>query len=384
MVFTEKKGLTTTGKADFTRYEENEEIKTACLLEYNLDIIKGCVNHPVCMYCYKKEISMKKPDIYNGYITGKNFRILDRELKEKNVKFLRIGKSVECGDKRHIDILLKVLEVCGNNGTKAVMPTKNLPYSKTNARMIDDTGSIVFYSFGGNNFEGGACKNGCDNEYRERQAREYLNHGTNIKIKLLSDFTVEPKEAASRGWYVERVLNVFPKEIIELLPLRINSKKFACLATGESWEMLKRRMIRREEFFRFFEVDERTMQRYVTDKKDISTLIPGYFHKSYEYFLNKKQICGHFGTLETGMLYCDRCHSPEYEPVAVSLNRILDVKYGKRKTKNHKKIYAERSDKNYQIKMESVLKERYHQRTMDDLLKEAEKQGERKQGVLKI
>jgi len=306
----------TSGKADYIKKKSklNGNYEDVCLCKYNIDLSTGCPSNTNpktrernatkynCSYCYARRTNYHEPIPWKIKES-----VLEKQIEENDIKIARIGKTVECGYKRFRGRLIKFLLLCNKHNIQAIMPTKYLEYDKQVARLLRETNSALFYSIGADKYEIGACLHGCNNDFRLEQARKYLSAGVNVGLKLIVDLTVSPEEADERGWHALKALNSFPKERIELLPLRIKAKKFAREVTGESWDMLQK-PLKKEEHLKLkeFENMKNRPERYVMEQ-DVTMLVPNYIHPDYFYFIEKKQICGHIGTKENGVVYCDKC-----------------------------------------------------------------------------
>ena len=311
MIHTKIKGIGfTSGKADYIQRKVGDKYEKVCLCEHNIDLSSGCPSNTPpgkkrnsteynCTYCYARRTNYNNPRAYS--IDEKK---LEKQIEEYGIKIIRIGKTVECGYKGSRKGLINILEICEKHNVQAIMPTKFLEYNKEIARLFKETNSALFYSIGNDKFEKGACLHGFNNKYRLEQAKRYLKEDINVGLKIVTDLTVSPDDAEKRGWFAKKALLNFPKERIELIPLRIKAKRFAADAIGEHWNTLQQK-INLEEFLLPIHSVERP-ERYVMEES-ITILIPNYIDKSFSYFTKRNQLCGHMGTRENGIVYCDKC-----------------------------------------------------------------------------
>jgi hypothetical protein len=311
------KGLKiTSGKAEYIKKKNGDgKYEDVCLCHYNIDLSPGCISNTHCgtgkrsatrhncTYCYARRTNYHEAKPY--YHDKSILKGIENDIIEHKIKYIRLGKKVECGNKENRGLLLKILEIGGKHDVQFIMPTKYLEFNKTIAKIFRETNSVVGFSIGADRFEDGACSYGCDNKFRLKQAHKYLDSGVNTILKIVTDMTVHPKEAEKRGWFAWKAFNDFPSENIEMLPVRIKAKDFAYQSTGEGWHSLQGPN-KGENFFDFMNV-EREKPRYVMER-DVTVLIANYFDSDYEEIIKKKQICGHMGTPEEGTVFCDMCH----------------------------------------------------------------------------
>ncbi len=376
------KGLKiSSGKGEYIQKRiSNRKYEQVCLCVHNIDLSAGCIsNEPPgmkrnatkynCDYCYARRTNYHDSIPYK--IDRFIIRDLEKEIKEKNIKYIRLGKTTECGNKKTRENLIKILELGGKHNVRFIMPTKHLEFNKTVAYLFKQTDSILGFSIGADKFELGCYLWGFNNKFREKQAVEYLDYGVNTTFKVVTDITVNPEEAAARGWYGINIFNKFPKEIIQIIPVRIKGKEFAFEATKESWDILQAPFKGQK----MMEFVDRKKPRCVMEE-NITVLIANEMNSFYNDY--KEHMCGHIGTRKNGLVLCDKCNTRE-KPEIYSMS-MLPPSPGSKKGRsgsgnryynpnNWNKIYKGRSDKKYQVKM-------------DDLLKEAN--GEKNQGVLKV
>jgi len=250
-----------------------------------------------CVYCYAKNKNNTTP-----VPTKLNAINFEKYIQKYNIPIIRLGKSSDFGHKMFRENLVKILEIGARNDVRFIITTKFLEYDRDISKWLRKNNSAVHLSIGGDVFEPGPCLHGRNNAKRIETANEYLQDGVNACLKLLTDFTISPEEAYELGWQTQYALSNFPKERIELIPLRLESRAKALLLTGETWEELQSPYKGNNLFGENTEKEA----RYV--KEFSGRMIPRKIHDAYSYFVEKKQICGHFGTREDGFVYCDNCH----------------------------------------------------------------------------
>jgi hypothetical protein len=370
------KGLKiTSGKAEYIK-KRNEKggYDDICLCDYNIDLSPGCISNTHCgtkkrsatrhncTYCYARRTNYHeaKPYAHDKSI----LKGIENDIIENKIKYIRLGKKVECGNKENRSLLLKILEIGGKHDVQFIFPTKYLEFNKIVGKLLKETNSVVGFSIGADIYEDGACSYGCNNKFRLNQAKKYLDYGINTTLKIVTDVTVCPEEAQRSGWFAWKAFKEFPGDRIEILPVRIKAKKFAHDATGESWDMLQSPK-QGENFFDFMNV-KRDRPRYVMEQ-DITVLIANYFNEYYDDIIKRRQICGHIGSPENGTVFCDMCHITDCKgrklkaksfPMSL-LPPSPGAKNGRsgsgRKwydANNWGKISADRNDKKYQKKLD--------------------------------
>jgi hypothetical protein len=366
------------GKGDYIQKRNADgEYDPVCLCTFNIDLSPGCISNTHCktkkrsatrhncVYCYARRTNYHEARPYHH--DKSTLKEIEKDIIENKIRYIRFGKKVECGNKENRSLLLKILEIGGKHDVQFIMPTKYLEFNKTVANLFKETNSVLGFSIGADRFEDGACSYGCKNKFRLKEAHKYLDNGNNTILKIVTDMTVHPKIAEERGWSVWQALNEFPLENIEMLPVRIKAKDFAYKATGERWNSLQSPR-KGEHLFNFMEIN-RDKPRYVMER-DVTILIANYFDEYYyeNGIVKNKQICGHIGTIEEGTVFCDMCHvtdkkgrklKAESFPMSdLPPNPSSQRNWGngaRRKwydPNNWKKIYSERNDKKYQLKLD--------------------------------
>lgn len=370
------KGLKiTSGKAEYIQMRnEKGEYEPVCLCDYNIDLSPGCISNTHCStgqrsatrhnceYCYARRTNYHEAKPYahdKAALKG-----IEQDIVDNKIKYIRLGKKVECGNKENRSLLLKILDIGGKHDVQFIFPTKYLEFNKTVGKILKETNSVLGFSAGRDESEKGACSYGCDNEFRLKQAQKYLDYGVNTTIKIVTDVTVCPEEAKKNGWFAWKVLNDFPLDRVEILPVRIKAKDFARKSTGESWTSLQGPNPG-EQFLDFVKIN-RKIPRYVMEK-EVTVLIANYFNEYYSDFVKRSQICGHIGTPENGKVFCDMCHltdkkGKKLEAVSFPMSLLPPApgRSGKRRqwhdskkydANNWKKIYSDRKDKKFQGKL---------------------------------
>ena len=361
------------GKAEYIKKRnENGGYDDVCLCNYNIDLSPGCISNTHCgtkkrnatrhncTYCYARRTNYHEAKPYAA--DKATWKGIENNIIENKIKYIRLGKKVECGNKENRKLLVKTLELGGKHDVQFIMPTKYLEFNKDIANLLRDTDSALGFSIGADRFEDGPCSYGCDNKFRLKQAHKYLDYGVNTILKIVTDVTVNPEEAERRGWFARKALREFPLENIEMLPVRMKAKDFAYKATGEGWKSLQG-PDNGEHFFNFMKM-ERDTPRYVMER-DITVLIANYFDSFYGDLIKKSQICGHIGTFENGTVFCDMCHVQKKGKKLKSESFPMSLlppspgadrrRSGSRRkwydANNWKKVIADRNDKKYQMKL---------------------------------
>lgn len=286
-------------------FDDWKEMHIGCGGDSRLvEIIKGMNLHagevaPAkcrCFYCSARDKNGENPSPTK--LNADNF---ERYIKKYNVPLIRLGKSSDYGHPMCRENLLKILEIGTKNDVIFIFTTKFLEYDERVVKWLRK-GSALHISSGGDVFEPGPCLHGRNNAKRVETANEYLESGVNTCIKLLTDFTISPEEAYELGWQTPYVLSNFPKERIELIPLRLESRERALMLTGETWDEL----LFNRKGNDLFEKKDSDGARYVRESG--GRIIPRKIHAAYSEFVENKQICGHFGSHKEGFVYCDMCH----------------------------------------------------------------------------
>lgn len=253
-------GATQPGKPEFV-----EE----CLLEANLDFVKGCQSGWIpgeglaarfdgriftgfflapsseCGYCYaspkhktfpKHVFELERQRLKQELLGGARLKYGSPAVYGRPVQVLRLGKRTDAGSKFTLDSLLTTLETCLETGTQTVFPTKLLEFDKTIADLLKRTNSTLLYSIGFDEFEKGAAAHGCTNDWRSEQAVRYRESSVRTALYLLIHPFLAPgkREMDLIDFAMEHDLDV------QLLPMRFTSKDFMKTATGLNWDIAVR------------------------------------------------------------------------------------------------------------------------------------------------
>lgn len=234
-----------------------QEFVPSCALDTNLDFSWGCPSGFVpengssfdgkiftnyfldiwaeCQYCY----AAFQHKSFAKYILDIDKKQLTDELKKakgkKDSLVLRLGKRTEAGSKFTLDSLITTLEACIETGTRAIMPTKFLEFDRDISKLLKKSNSVVLYSIGYDELEKGACAYGHTNEWRIEQCTRYREDGVNSVLYLHVDLPHKPTKREHK--ILEYAIK---KEIpVQLLSIRIPSKRVAKKLIASSWEELK-------------------------------------------------------------------------------------------------------------------------------------------------
>jgi hypothetical protein len=237
-----------------------QEYVPSCILEANLDLSYGCIAGMVngyldvyaeCEECY----AIYNHKTFSKYLVGFDKEQLREELRGgcklnggkgdelgRKVSILRHGKRTESGSKVTLEQLMIALETCAEEGVRSVMPTRYLKFDKEVARLFIESKSVLQPSIAYDQTARGACSYGCDNEFRIEQAIKFHEAGVQTVPYLMIDLPHPPTE---RDMYIlkEAEKRNMP---VQLLPVRIPSKRVAKIVTGMSWEDLKKDMHSRQ------------------------------------------------------------------------------------------------------------------------------------------
>lgn len=226
----------------------------SCSLEANLDFSTGCVSGIVnnysdifaeCSYCYsiwghdtfsKHILHLSKDKLKKELLFG-YYKNIEPEAPDKQVRVLRLGKETETGSDYTLDQLVLTLETCSETNTRIVMPTKYLKFNREIADLFKRTNSVVLFSITmKDELERGACSYGRTNEFRLEQATLFKEYGVNTALNFIVDLPHPPED---KDRYV---LNYASKQgiPIQLLSIRIPSKKLALDYLGVPWNELKK------------------------------------------------------------------------------------------------------------------------------------------------
>ena len=237
-----------------------------CELDANIDFGKGCISAWVpgenasfdgknfvnfysypfgeCDYCYAEDQHKSFPKSVYEFDLARLKKELKGECflefgKEKAlgrpVKTLRFGKRTEPWAGFNSQEFIETLEAMTETRTRGVIPTKFLPFNPVVSELLRKTNSSIIYSIGFDEFELGACRHGCNNEFRIEQARKYHESGVNSNLYLLIVAHLPPGERETS--ILEFALkNSIP---VQLLPMRFKRKDIASKVTGQDWGRLK-------------------------------------------------------------------------------------------------------------------------------------------------
>ncbi|UZE94161.1 MAG: hypothetical protein IB618_01135 [Candidatus Pacearchaeota archaeon] len=326
-----------------------QEFVPSCALDVNLDFSWGCISGFIpspnahfdgkyfrnyfldiwaeCGYCY----AVYQHKSFAKYILDIDKKQLIEELeKEKKAKarniVLRLGKRTEAGSKFTLDSLVTTLEACIETGTRAIIPTKYLEFDKEIAGLLKKSKSVVLYSIGWDKLEKGACIHGYPNEWRIEQALRYKKENVNSVLYLHINLPHKMTER-ERG-----ILNfAFKDDLpIQLLSIRIPSKRIAKEITGSSWEELKT-----SNGQLLLDIIKKT-KNHGGYKWKTNIMIAQEKHEDYKFLIGQNnyhriRMC-HHDDKET---YCGRCFLDDKGSITPTVK--LDIKYMKKSRKDWKK-----------------------------------------------
>jgi len=356
------------GKAEFLKVNAPTGIESICLCEYNADLADGCMaqvrgdkveevianngkyaskenfvkylkqgitNHR-CTYCYAKR--------YNGGRTtpkkvDKNTR---KDFEEIKPKFVRLGKRTEGGHYFYQDNLFEFLDLCEEYKTKAIFPTKMLPFDEKMAELLESTGSVVNYSICSDKAETGCASQRYSNNWRIEQAKLYSWAGVNTTLTVTCDVTSPIWENSKQGFSIIQVLKASEEEdlTLRLLPLRIPSKSVANHLLGRQWEnILYREKDIVKNILPNMESEISRANREVEAKPYVrrgnNELMPRFFHPDFQQLVDSGiGVCGQVGELE----YCDKCNLKEDTRLVIPVSEFIPIVYDKSMKMRNKKM----------------------------------------------
>ena len=240
-----------------------------CILEGNIDFGKGCVSSWIpqegatfdgktytnyfayysgeCLYCYadrehrcypKTLYKFDRERLKKELMGACKLKFGKDTMLGRPVKILRFGKRTEAWSPESADNFVATLETMVETGTRGVIPTKFMPFNPELAKLLKRTNSSVLYSIGFDEFELGAVKRGCSNDWRIEQAMKYREAGVNSNLYLLIVAHLPP---AVRELAVLESLGYGHVIPLQLLPMRFRTKESFRVITGENWDELKKK-----------------------------------------------------------------------------------------------------------------------------------------------
>jgi hypothetical protein len=259
-----------------------------CILEANIDFGQGCISGFVpidnswsfdgeyfhnlfampsgeCEYCYaerqhksfaKTIYKFDKQQLKEELLGGARLGYNDKTTLGKPVEILRFGKRTESWTPFTQEQFIETLETCAETGTRGIIPTKFLPYSKEVANLLKKTNSTLLYSIGFDEIEPGACMWGAENKFRLEQALKYKEAGVNSNLYLL---IIGHHPPSQREMQILEFADFGRKIPIQLLPLRFQNKTLAEKMTREDFKDLisKQEDLFEEKLYRGTYVKER-------------------------------------------------------------------------------------------------------------------------------
>ena len=249
-----------------------QEFVPDCILEANIDFGQGCISNWIpgenasfdgqfftdyymfksggCSYCYAERSHRTYPktiyqfdkdrlleELGGGFITQLAGEIETEDgetmfLEEKKlgrpVEVLRFGKRTESYTPFTDSQFMQTLEACVETGTRGVIPTKFLPYTKEKSKLIKKTNSVPLFSLGDDRYERGAVAYGFSNEVRMENAIKYREDKTNSLIYLN---VPNPLKLSEKEWkIIEKAKKHNLK--VQVLPLRFKKSSVMNTITG--------------------------------------------------------------------------------------------------------------------------------------------------------
>ncbi len=237
-----------------------QEYTPDCLPEANIDFGKGCISSWIsgrgwsglqgdsfhnfwfypwgeCIYCYAERKHRVFPKTIYKFDKKRLIEelnggfILDLGTGEtlgRKVKILRFGKRTESYNEFVKNNFVQTLEACLETETRAIIPTKFLPFDKNISELIKKTKSSLLYSLDWDDLSKGAALQGCSNEWRIKQAIKYKEAGVNSNFYSLyligKDILAEEKRIreAQKKYSIG----------IQIIPMRFKRKSLASKITG--------------------------------------------------------------------------------------------------------------------------------------------------------
>lgn len=362
------------GKGDFVRRRlPDGSVENICLGLHNADLsVGGCISQVPCelipeVIAHNGEYAKGNLKIYRrekknldnrcdycyakgtgrgnwGKVTPRNVDNNTRKhFERERPEYARLSKATEGGHVFYIPTLLQFLEICKEFQTQIIFPTKMFPFGREDLKRIQlpkslidkipsggelayklqTVGGVIHYSIGYDRFESGVVAQGFTNEWRIKQAEKYFKSGMNTTLTLVCDVTASIKENIKSGSSIEEVLKLREKIGIpfRIIPLRINSRRFAQKVTGKSYEALLGINVPEEQLRLSLGISEgiKRYRRRPNNELDPNILHPD-FQKLYEEGMG---ICGKIGELE----YCDKCNLQGNTRIAFPISEIVPVEY---------------------------------------------------------
>lgn len=219
------------------------DLVAGCVCKHNIDLSTGCPSgntngvftrnsKGICEYCYGKRINYHK---FKPKIIDLN--LLTKDIEEKKVKILRIGKFADPGYEELRPQILDVLNLCAKQGVRAIVITKLLEYDRKVAELLKTSNSVLHFSLGYDELEQGAYSLGKFNNYRIKEAKKYFHYGVKTYFRLVKDVTQKADRVSFKAFQ--------SKIPIILTPLRFSINALAEKVTGMTiLELKKNRFIR--------------------------------------------------------------------------------------------------------------------------------------------
>jgi len=252
------------------------DIVSSCICKHNLDLSTGCASGNIkgifkrnstsrCAYCYGRLSNYHKfkPKIIN-------LKLLEKDIRDRKVKILRIGKFTDPGYISLKENLIAVLTLCNTLKVRTIVITKLLEFDKEVAALLKSSNSVLHFSLGYDELEKGANYLGKSNSERLKIAKKYSKFGVKTYLRLIKDVTAKA-DAISRKAFKNNIP-------IIITPLRFNNNKLA---------------------------EEVTNKKISKLKEESYSRIPGYLNPSiiHNDYASIKRRCGEIGNKK----YCAKC-----------------------------------------------------------------------------
>ena len=380
------------GKGGFIRRKHPDgRIEQICSHVYNSDLTVGGCNSqvPVCLmkevienngeYAPGKLREYRKQDLCLDnrcdYCFGKGTgrgnwgkttpRVVDhhtrKHFERERPKVVRVNKVTEGGHPMYIDTLLAYLDLCEEFGTQVIFIDKMLPYGrqglkgsafsympkeliakvpwgKVLGQRFIDVGGVAHYSLGWDRFERGVVEQGFTNQWRTEQSMKYFKQGMNTTNTVVCEVTSSIEENIKMGSAIYLALEAREKIgiPIRIIPVRINSARFAFALTGKSWEELAgptKTSAKKNKGFRKRDPDQGKMKlrgntqiRWRYKRRGNNDLDPMFMHDDFKKLLDQGVgFCGRIGNYE----YCDKCNLEGDTRIVFPVSQLAEVVYKK-------------------------------------------------------
>jgi len=214
------------------------QVHKRCICKHNIDITTG--GCPIaldeggnykkeneCDYCYAKYV-------HRNFVKNKqvNDKIWYKNKDRLETPIIRIGKMSEPGGRESRSVLVKVLELNNEIGTKTILVTRLLDWDEEVSRLLSVKNSVVHFSMGIESLEIGAIARGATNEFRIKQACRYKAAGNKVYLRIVHDVT-GPIPDFIKEWEVHQIPFL-------VTPIRFFKKDLvSTFIPGETWESLK-------------------------------------------------------------------------------------------------------------------------------------------------